>query len=486
MRGTFGTLDARQMERMRLALIDTLCTHFASPPFFDPRAGAERVRPLERATFDAIAHFVHSVNYSALDNMDVSSHEVRRFFEGLLLRYLDVNPVFKRQRFVRYLPALRARAPRLAADVHRGLLASLDGKAPGFGAPPAKRSWIEGRERARRISKEDYERSTRILEAAMIRSRIDDYSDTGFVPQAEPADVARRPAATPAAPVASPVPARPAPDDDQWLNSSSADLTVPVSTTGFAAAYNALGNTAMNAQPTAPLPPLPPPPPPPPPQRLANEEPTRPLPVVSPPPQSSATAPRELPADLYELYGDFLQDMQPDTIVRSAAPARPLPPPPPPPPPPSTMPNQPTGPRFGASATPAAPWQTPLGAPPVPPMPSVTKVPPGPPPHSYPQGSNPNPSTHADQMVFWQLRYQLEAYVRRAAESYGLSYNKSDPSTVLDALRQSGFVDEADLRIAEGILALTDRVTRAPTVTTEDYRQAFLLYLLYHRSHLGI
>lgn len=102
------------------------------------------------------------------------------------------------------------------------------------------------------------------------------------------------------------------------------------------------------------------------------------------------------------------------------------------------------------------------------------------------QTSNPNPATHADQMVFWQLRYQLEAYVRRAAESYGLSYSGSDPSAVLDALRQSGFVDEADLRIAEGILALTDRVTRAPTVAIEDYRQAFLLYLLYHRSHLGI
>ncbi|HEY7342787.1 MAG TPA: hypothetical protein VH591_18070, partial [Ktedonobacterales bacterium] len=96
------------------------------------------------------------------------------------------------------------------------------------------------------------------------------------------------------------------------------------------------------------------------------------------------------------------------------------------------------------------------------------------------------PSTHADQMVFWQLRYQLEAYVRRAAESYGLSYNGSDPSAVLDALRQSGFVDEADLRIAEGILALTDRVTRSSNVAMEDYRQAFLLYLLYHRSHLGI
>lgn len=459
MRGTFGTLDRRQAERMRQALIEVLCAHFASPPFFDPRAGTERMRPLDSAAREVVAHFVQSVNYSALDATDVSSHEVRRFLEAMLLRFLDVNPAFKRPRFARYLPALRARAPRLAADVHRGLLASLDGKAPGFGSSPAKRSWMEGRERARKIAQEDYERSTRILEAAMIRSRIDDYSSSEFVPQAEPADVARRPVATPPAKVApvQPVqPAQPSSDADKWLTSNAADLTVPVSTAGFAAAFSALGINPTSAQPVIP---------PPPPQRISHDEPTSPLPVAPPPPHNR-TSPRELPDDLYELYGDYLQDMQPDTAVTPAIPPRPAPP------------------RPQANAAPnhpAAPWRS-MPEPP----PPASRMPPPPPPSVHPQTSNPNPSTHADQMVFWQLRYQLEAYVRRAAESYGLSYNGSDPSTVLDALRQSGFVDEADLRIAEGILALTDRVTRAPTVAIEDYRQAFLLYLLYHRSHLGV
>ena len=60
-----------------------------------------------------------------------------------------------------------------------------------------------------------------------------------------------------------------------------------------------------------------------------------------------------------------------------------------------------------------------------------------------------------------------------------------DPSGVLDALRRSRYVDEADLRLAEGILALTDRVTAAGEATLPDYRQALMLYLLYHRSHLG-
>jgi len=91
----------------------------------------------------------------------------------------------------------------------------------------------------------------------------------------------------------------------------------------------------------------------------------------------------------------------------------------------------------------------------------------------------------SDQLVFWQLRYQLEAYVRRAARSYGVDDKSGDPSGVLDVLRRSRFVDEADLRIAEGILALTDRVTRTGAASVEDYRQALTLYLLYHRSHLS-
>ena len=460
MRGTFGTLDARQMQRMRQALIETLCTHFANPPFFDPRAGMERVRPLDRATLDAIAHFVHSLNFSPLDATDVSSNEVRRFLQGVLVRFLDVNPTYKSARYARYLPALRARTPRLAADIHRGLLASLDGKAPGFGAPPQKRSWAEGRERARKISQEDYERATRILEAAMIRSRIDDYSSSEFTPQSEPANVAHPPA-----PASASAPARPASDPDAWLNSGTGDLTVPVSASNFAAAFNALGVTPTSAQSTVAPPPT---------TRRTTDQPTSPMPAVPLAPQRRG-APQELPQDLYELYGDYLQDMQPDTSAIPAISPRPAPPPP-------TSQGQPsaTQPRSGNPAPAAAPWQSAPGAPPF-----ASPAQPTPPqPHSNGQAAA--QATHSDHMIFWQLRYQLEAYVRRAAESYGLSYNGADPSTILDVLRQSGFVDEADLRIAEGILALTDRVTHSTTVAMEDYRQAFLMYLLYHRSHLGI
>jgi len=154
---------------------------------------------------------------------------------------------------------------------------------------------------------------------------------------------------------------------------------------------------------------------------------------------------RELPPDLYQLYGDYLNDMEPEAPIRPPAQA--------------------------SSPRPAAP---PPVAPPVAPHPPA-----------HAQAAN---STNArnDQMIFWQLRYQLEAYIRRAARSYGVPYQGADPATVLDELRRSGFVDESDLRIAEGIFALTDRVTAQGYASPQEYSQALMLYLLYHRSHLSI
>lgn len=150
---------------------------------------------------------------------------------------------------------------------------------------------------------------------------------------------------------------------------------------------------------------------------------------------------RELPSDLYQLYGDYLNDMEPEAAVS--------------PPPRAARPATP----------PPAPAQAPISA----------------------RQAQPPTDTDArnDQLIFWQLRYQLEAYVRRAARSYGVPFQGNDPATVLDELRRSGFVDEADLRIAEGVFALTDRVTAQGYASEQEYRQALMLYLLYHRSHLN-
>jgi hypothetical protein len=186
------------------------------------------------------------------------------------------------------------------------------------------------------------------------------------------------------------------------------------------------------------------------------DQPTGPLAVVTPPRASNGerTPMRELPPDLINLYGAYLGDLEPDAPVSSRPALEP-------------HPQQP------------APIHMPA-APQPPPHPIASSLP----------ASSTTPATspadaRGDQLIFWQLRYQLEAYVRLAARSYGLPGHGGDPASVLDELRRSGFVDEADLRIAEGVFALTDRVTAQGHATTADYRQALMLYLLYHRSHIN-
>ena len=186
-----------------------------------------------------------------------------------------------------------------------------------------------------------------------------------------------------------------------------------------------------------------------------TNQPTGPIAAVGGPrrPAVGAHGPmRELPPDLLNLYGDYLGDLDPEARAPGRAAPPQLPPTPPPPPSPRAAPPQPFAPPT-----------------PTPPPPSATAP----------------TDARGDQLIFWQLRYQLEAYVRLAARSYGLPGHGGDPASVLDELRRSGFVDEADLRIAEGVFALTDRVTAQGHATTSDYRQALMLYLLYHRSHVN-
>jgi hypothetical protein len=190
------------------------------------------------------------------------------------------------------------------------------------------------------------------------------------------------------------------------------------------------------------------------PRDLTNQ-PTGPLASVgaSPPSAGGGRGPmRELPPDLLNLYGDYLGDLDPEARAPGHAAPPQLPPMQPPIPSPRAAPPQPI--------VPPAPTPPPLSA--------IAPT-----------------DARGDQLIFWQLRYQLEAYVRLAARSYGLPGHGGDPASVLDELRRSGFVDEADLRIAEGVFALTDRVTAQGHATTADYRQALMLYLLYHRSHVN-
>lgn len=426
-----GDLTPRQIESFRAELVETLAAHLAYPPFFDYRSGQLFTRPVDRSKREEIEHYVRSTNFGPIDRNDITSTDVRRFLERLLYRYLEVNDVFQRPHVARRAPQRRSLVPRLAAEIQRHLAAYVQNNAQQLGERRSTATWSGGRRLD--ASSESHEHYTRVLQAVLARR------DGGAPAPAKP---------TPTPPPASP---RPVTRHAASWPTGSYDATVPAPAQGFSDSLGAspflgletgqqssvfAGSVPVSDMSTGPL-------------RSA---------ISAGPASAAPAAARELPPDLYQLYGDYLRDMEPEAAA---------------PPSSAFAPGVPDAPTAELPVPPVAAPRLPAQAEPLPETDGSIQA---------QSASNGNQS---DKLIFFQLRYQLEAYVRRAARSYGVSNSSGDPSGVLDALRRSGFVDEADLRIAEGILALTDRVTQTGAASAEDYRQALMLYLLYHRSHLG-
>jgi hypothetical protein len=451
---SLGTLDRAQIERWRAALSDAIATSFAYPPFFDYPARTATMRPVDRAKRNEIDEFVRSANLEPVERLDVSSPEVRRFIERLFLRYLEVNPALAQARLQRRLPQLRSYVPRAAADTQRALKGHAEGGGAGTATQQAQRSWSGS---ALRMANEGGEHNTRVLEAVLARGRSGDLGLPSTPIIASTAD--ERPAekhhvssgrlaaverARGLADAPTPTPGYSAPLPNQ---SPFAGLETGSQSTAFANLSGisdiATGPLVLDGAPSS---------------GSAHRD-------GASGAYASASPPRELPPDLYRLYGDYLRDMQPEAPVTEQEPAM----------------DAPTVAVPAASAELQYSYANAASSNPVSSAADTGDSTPTRPFSSRASAAD----ARGDQLIFWQLRYQLEAYVRDAARGYGVTMQSGDPSGVLDALRRSGFVDESDLRIAEGILALTDRVTSYGTATVEDYRQALTLYLLYHRSHLG-
>jgi hypothetical protein len=414
-----GDLDRRQIERLRIEIVETLAANFAYPPFFDFRTNRMLVRPIDKAKRGEIEHYVQGVKFSTLERLEVTSPDLRHFIERLFQRYVEANTALTHRRFERFLPGLRAHASRMASQIQRNLIAHLDGSVPSFGAPRQKQSWAGAPGPASAVEVEETEHNTRVLEATLLRRPGD--APGPYVPLTRQAGSSQLGNVSPrlGSSVVAPSPSR---------SASMVDPTVPVS------AANSPYTTASG--------------------RLPGAGPLR-LPDAAAKSGEGGTNTRDIPPDLMQLYGEYLSDMQPE-IHPSL----------------SQRPGGQGMPHLWSARAAGGQQAFMPGA-------SQSPVP------AVQESGALSEEVRSDKLIFWQLRYQLEAYIRRAARSYGVQAESDDPFGILDALRRSGFVDESDLQIAEGIFAITDKITAGSWATLEDYRQAFMLYLLYHRSHLG-
>ncbi|HKD75612.1 MAG TPA: hypothetical protein VKB76_08965, partial [Ktedonobacterales bacterium] len=91
-----------------------------------------------------------------------------------------------------------------------------------------------------------------------------------------------------------------------------------------------------------------------------------------------------------------------------------------------------------------------------------------------------------DHAIFTQMRQQMLAAMAAAGVNYGIAAPIDDPAGLLAALRAHDVIDDSDLRLAEGILALCGRVIATGRASIDDFRQAMTLYLLFQRKRLGV
>jgi hypothetical protein len=175
------------------------------------------------------------------------------------------------------------------------------------------------------------------------------------------------------------------------------------------------------------------------------------------------------------------------TLREEAAPAAapPRTPSPPSSPAPPTPPGKPALPEMATTLLPAvgrtaSQPMTPPADPPRPPEAMLT----APLPRAVESPKTPV-EQRSDQATFMQLREQLLSAMTNAARNYGITRPPADPAGLLAALRQRNAIDESDLRLAEGILALCGRVVTAGRAGIDEYREALMLYLLFHRSRFA-
>jgi hypothetical protein len=384
-----GQLSPRQRDALRGLLASALEHHFAYPLYFDYRRNQLAQRPLDGAKRLEIIRFIQQVSFDA--HIPFDSPTMERWIAEALLDFASHNSALASRRASHRRSDLVRRARQVAADIDQQALTGLQQDPPVDVQTERPRMWLglpDSRAFPDEIARQDHH--TQMLALVLARPR-------------------------PIAPSAAELPAQ--------ETHKAPPAMRPQTAAAPRAAFDALAGGAQSG--------------------FFGFGRKKAVPGQRPvTPAASATSDlREAPADLLQLYGDYLSDMQPEMTTHETA-AYP-----------------------GSSAAHGSPLDS----------------------LASQQAPAPRDSADArtDLQLFYQLRFQIEGYVRKAARSYGLPDIPGDPARLIEALRGSNLVDESDLRMAEGIIALTDRVSAYGAASTNDYRQALMLYLLYHRSHLA-
>lgn len=465
MAATLGDVDPRQIARLRTELCEVIAATLAYPSFYDFRIGQVRVRPLGAAKRSEIARFVGGLDFGPAAELEPGSLAMRQFLEQNLQRFVEFNGGDMGASKGRRLGALRTAVRAGATSSQRELVAALAGTPNQLGAARPLVTWSDARA-AERFDGRKRGEHVEPVEHADHDGQVLQHVLTGNGQSPSNGDTPKAKARAEAEPESANAPgaigrhgrgrvARPT-DSTELLATASPTMAdvVMAATAAGSRRSGAVADVADGRSPFAGL-------------ELGS--------------QSSIFA---VPDDISERATAAPQAVR--RVTGQPADGRPISPPPPQ----LARLYEAYVYGHGSEAVESRPTAGPATLAAAMADMADVRTSPHPAPVEMPAPASGVaaglPSERTDAMVFGQLRNQIETYVRMAAQNYGVATPTGDPALTLDALRQSGHVEEADLRMAEGILAITDRVGASGTASLDDYRQALMLYLLYHRGKVGV
>ncbi len=137
-----GQMPPAEMARLKAEIAETLIANFAYPRFYDYRANALRMRPVDRAKRQEVWTFLNSHDFNAFSRIDVASPDFQRQVERLLIQFVQRNRAFFGQQGRKRMADVRTLITNTSISVTEGLRGHLSGRATTpFGSARPVTSW---------------------------------------------------------------------------------------------------------------------------------------------------------------------------------------------------------------------------------------------------------------------------------------------------------------------------------------------------------
>ncbi len=136
-------LPPTEVARLKAELAETLIAHFCYPRFYDYRANALRMRPVDRAKRQEVWQYLNAVDFNVWGRVDVDSPDFPRQVERLFIHFVQRNRNFFGPQGRRRMNDVRTLITSTSHTLAEGLRGHLRGRPenPPFGSSRAVATW---------------------------------------------------------------------------------------------------------------------------------------------------------------------------------------------------------------------------------------------------------------------------------------------------------------------------------------------------------